>query len=38
MGFEFFDNEADYISKQEITPEARAKIAKRLGHLATIIS
>ena len=38
MGFEFFENEADYVSKQEISPEAKAKIAKRLGHLATIIS
>jgi hypothetical protein len=38
MSFEFFDNEAQYISKQEISPDAKAKIAKRLGHLATIIS
>jgi len=38
MSFEFFENEVGYISKQEITPEAKAKIAKRLGHLATIIS
>jgi len=38
MSFEFFENEADYISKQEISPEAKALIAKRLGHLATIIS
>ena len=38
MGFEFFENEASYISKQEISPEAKARIAKRLGNLATIIS
>lgn len=38
MGFEYFKNEADYISKQEISPDAKAKIAKRLGQLATIIS
>lgn len=38
MGFEFYDDEANYISKQEISPEAKARIAKRLGHLATIIS
>ncbi len=38
MSFEFFENEASYISKSEISAEAKAKIAKRLGHLATIIS
>ena len=38
MSFEFFENEAGYISKSEISDEAKAKIAKRLGHLATIIS
>ena len=38
MSFEFFENEATYISKSEISAEAKAKIAKRLGHLATIIS
>ena len=38
MSFEFFENEAGYISKSEISPEAKAKIVKRLGHLATIIS
>lgn len=38
MSFEFYQNEADYISKQEISADAKAKIAKRLGHLVTIIS
>ena len=38
MSFEFFENEANYVSKQEISSEAKDKIAKRLGHLATIIS
>ena len=38
MSFEFYENEANYISKQEISPEAKAKIARRLGHLVTIIS
>ncbi len=38
MSFEFFENEAGYISKSEISEDAKAKIAKRLGHLATIIS
>ena len=38
MSFEFFEDEAAYMSKQEISPEAQEKIAKRLGHLATIIS
>ncbi len=38
MTFEFFENEAQYVSKQEVSAEAKAKIARRLGHLATIIS
>lgn len=38
MSFEFFKDEANYLSKQEISPEARQKIEARLGHLATIIS
>ena len=38
MSFEFFENESGYISKSEISDDAKAKIAKRLGHLATIIS
>ena len=38
MSFEFYENEANYISKQEISAEAQAKIAKRLGHLAVTIS
>lgn len=38
MSFEFFEDEANYLSKQEISPEAEAKIKQRLGNLATIIS
>ncbi len=38
MSFEFFDNEANYVSKQEISPEAKAKIAKRMGELSSLIS
>ena len=38
MSFEFFENEATYISKSEISAEDKAKSAKRVGHLATIIS
>jgi len=38
MTFEFYQNEANYVSKQEISPDAKAKIAKRLGHLAVTIS
>jgi hypothetical protein len=38
MSFEFYENEANYISKQEISADAKAKIARRLGHLATIVS
>ena len=29
MPFEFFKNEADYSSKQEISPEAELKIKER---------
>ncbi len=38
MSFEFFDNEANYVSKQEISPEAKAKIAKRMSELVSLIS
>lgn len=37
MSFEFFENEAGYVSKEEISPEARAKIAKRMGRLTVRI-
>ena len=38
MSFEFFENEASYISKSEISEDARTRIAKRLGHLTVTIS
>ena len=38
MSFEFFENEAAYISKSEISDDAKAKIAKRLGHIAVNLS
>ncbi len=37
MAFEFFENETNYISRQEIAPEAKEKIAERLGRLAARI-
>lgn len=36
MSFEFYENESDYVSKQEISEEAKQKIAARLGHLASL--
>lgn len=38
MSFEYFDDEAGYVSKSEISPDAAAKIAKKLGSLAALIS
>ncbi len=38
MTYEFYENEAEYVSKEEISAEARALIAKRLGHVTVVMS
>jgi hypothetical protein len=37
MSFEFFENEAMYVSKSEISQEAKAKISKRLSRLTVMV-
>jgi hypothetical protein len=37
MSFEYFENEAMYVSKSEISAEARARISKRLDHLTVMV-
>ena len=38
MTFEFFDDEANYVSKRQVSKEVRARITAKLGKISSMIS